>query len=282
MIYVKMYGGLGNQQFQYAAGLFLSKILNVEFSIDTSWFHYNKFNTPRNLDILDYRIENKLSQNTRSEYFINRFNKRLNLFNPRQNYFLESRGDKLTIRSNINYSKKIIIDGYWADQNIVNEVLTDLKDLFTPRSFASLKCNKLTSDTFGKNSVAVHIRRGDYVSSKKTNSYHGVLGLHYYREAYNIMQLNFPNSDYFIFSDDIEWCEDNLKFIKNSTIINLGSSSHDQHAMSLCNHNIIANSTFSWWAAKLNKNNNYVIAPQNWFSQGDGGLDIYSKTWHIL
>ena len=107
---------------------------------------------------------------------------------------------------------------------------------------------------------AVHVRRTDYA---KSNGFHNMLDMDYYDEAIS----NIGSGKYVIFSDDIEWCRRSLKF-KNLFFVEGNSSWEDLFLMSLCNNNIMANSTFSWWAAFLNKNKNKrIIFPSKWFGK---------------
>jgi len=117
------------------------------------------------------------------------------------------------------------------------------------------------------NSVSLHIRRGDKTNSKL----HINLDLSYYLEAIKIISDKVPNLFLFIFSDDLKWVNENLVNLPFRLEIidwNRGSESYlDMHLMSLCKHNIIASSTFSWWAAYLNSNpNKIVIAPRHFFT----------------
>jgi hypothetical protein len=128
------------------------------------------------------------------------------------------------------------------------------------------------------------VRRGDYVTSPKTNSVHGTCSLEYYYDSFNLIEKQHKNSHYFIFSDDIEWCKQNLEFIKNKTFIELSANERDHeemYLMSQCKHNIIANSSFSWWGAWLNQNpDKMVIAPKKWFhDQQINTNDLIPDTW---
>ena len=118
--------------------------------------------------------------------------------------------------------------------------------------------------------VSLHIRRGDYVSNPVTNNYHGTCSLAYYKKAVLLLKEKIENPSFFIFSDDLLWARENLDFINDMTFIDLDKSIPDHeemHLMSQCKHNIIANSSFSWWGAWLNENSDkIVIAPKKWFS----------------
>jgi hypothetical protein len=120
------------------------------------------------------------------------------------------------------------------------------------------------------NSVSIHIRRGDYVTNKRHSKVFSPCSHDYYSRAAKLIADQQPNPHYFVFSDDIGWAKANLEFEYPTTFVDVNDEAHsheDMRLMSLCNHNIIANSSFSWWGAWLNVNpEKVVIAPQKWFS----------------
>lgn len=132
-----------------------------------------------------------------------------------------------------------------------------------------------------KKLVSIHIRRGDYTTP---NPYHPLNGIEYVNKAIK----EFKNNDYhfIVFSDDNDWCESIWGSDKNFTIFKSNSHFIDFCAMSLCDHNIISNSSFSWWASYLNKNKNKkIIAPKNWFGDGFSQYimkDLYTKKMIII
>lgn len=135
-----------------------------------------------------------------------------------------------------------------------------------------------------KNSISIHVRRGDYVSNAATNKYHGLCDLGYYKKSIDYISKRVESPVYYIFSDDISWCKINLKIKGNVTYIshNNGDNSwEDMRLMSRCKHNIIANSSFSWWAAWLNTNlDKIVIAPRNWYKDLPRNMtDIIPSSW---
>ena len=127
-----------------------------------------------------------------------------------------------------------------------------------------------------KELVSIHIRRGDYTTP---NPYHPLNGIEYVNSAID----DFKDDDYhfIVFSDDNDWCESIWGKYDNYTIFKSDSHYIDFCAMSLCDHNIISNSSFSWWASYLNKNKNKkIIAPKNWFGEGFSQYimkDLYTK-----
>ena len=127
------------------------------------------------------------------------------------------------------------------------------------------------------------MRRGDYVSNKKTNSMHGVCSLDYYRNAIKTILKRVENPVFFVFSDDIAWVKNNLVIDAPNVFIDHNScmeSYNDMRLMSLCQHHIIANSSFSWWGAWLGTNSNkIVIAPKQWFAHTKSTDDLIPVAW---
>ena len=126
------------------------------------------------------------------------------------------------------------------------------------------------------------MRRGDYVTNKNASSFHGTKDLGYYKAALKpvLKQTNKPVI--FVFSDDPEWCKQNLKFSQNTIYVEGNKKgSEDMRLMMQCKHNIIANSSFSWWAAWLNQNSDkVVVAPKKWFNDPKIDVsDVIPKSW---
>ena len=121
--------------------------------------------------------------------------------------------------------------------------------------------------------VSIHIRRGDYVNDSHTNSVHGTCGLDYYQNAMKLISGRVDKPTFFCFSDDIEWAKNKLHAQYPIIYVDhngLDNASEDMRLMSQCKHNIIANSSFSWWGAWLNSNpDKIVIAPTKWFQKED-------------
>ncbi|MEI6553564.1 MAG: alpha-1,2-fucosyltransferase, partial [bacterium] len=133
------------------------------------------------------------------------------------------------------------------------------------------------------NSISIHIRRGDYISNQEANNFHGSCSIDYYTEAINIIKGKVSNPIFFVFSDDIAWVKENLKSDIVATWVseyNLDNT-EDLLLMSFCKHQIIANSSFSWWGAYLNRNiNKIVIAPKKWIAnKGYNTDEITPSSW---
>ncbi|RZK18576.1 MAG: alpha-1,2-fucosyltransferase [Flavobacterium sp.] len=176
-------------------------------------------------------------------------------------------------------STSVYLDGYFQNPEIFSHVRSALLEKFKfpplPTSLFSLGENIKRT-----NSVSIHVRRGDYLHPANRD-YHGVLNVSYYERATKHIAENVANPFYFIFSDDIDWCKENLfvggncEFVSNKT----APSWIDMALMSQCKHHIIANSSYSWWGAWLSTNNDkLVIAPRSWFANGSISK-IIPKEW---
>jgi len=179
--------------------------------------------------------------------------------------------------SEITYQKDIKLIGFFQSEKYFFNNKDYIIGLFSPtiKMVNKLNC-VLKKIRNNKEVVSLHVRRGDYLKNKDT---HRFIGLDY---IVNSLKL-FVGKTVLVFSDDIVWCKENIPqsndiiFIDNS--FNLAD--YEQlYLMSMCNHNIISNSTFSWWGSYLNKNKDkIVVAPKKWFCDGyvDSYEDIYTN-----
>ncbi|MGN6475680.1 MAG: alpha-1,2-fucosyltransferase [Flavipsychrobacter sp.] len=283
MIVSKIQGGLGNQMFQYAIGKAYSEKLNTELFLDLSFYNqpFGKDVTPRKFELglfnLSYQVANsyqlELFQNTSYWYRIKR---KLGL--PVPIYFRE--GNDKTILKN---KKDIYLDGYWQSELFFKDLSKIIKEGFVFKQSLNEQSEVVAASIIStKTPVAIHLRRGDYVSLSSASVHHGVCDMEYYRSGIRYLNTNVDEPYYFVFSDDVEWAKSNfLPLFSNMEIVqgNHGDDSwQDMHLMSLCKHNIIANSSFSWWAAWLNANpNKIVVAPGKWFATPELNNDIRQR-----
>jgi len=159
----------------------------------------------------------------------------------------------------------IYISGYFAGEQYFKDIENIIRGEFTLKEPINFKNKIIEEKIVNSNSVSLHIRRGDYVDNK----YFAQIPLEYYYNSIELIENKFPNSSYYVFSDNLNWVKNNFKTNVNLHFVDANDSSTDfmeLYLMSKCNHNIIANSTFSWWGAWLNKNpDKIVIAPKVWF-----------------
>ncbi|GGA63288.1 alpha-1,2-fucosyltransferase [Flavobacterium palustre] len=131
------------------------------------------------------------------------------------------------------------------------------------------------------NSVSIHVRRGDFLNSANVNLFGGVCTKEYFQKAISNIESKIETPHFFVFSNDMEWVKQNLS-ISTVTYVtwNTGKNSwKDMYLMSLCKHNIIPNSTFSWWGAWLNKNPQKIIISPSRFLNNDKHTDVYPESW---
>jgi len=272
MLIVWCLGGLGNQMFQYAFYRVLrAKHKNVK--LDISEYEYrNSHNNLHN----GYELERVFG--VKPDYAscedMKKFNQ--NIFNKilRKVAFKQD----IVSQKDFGYSGKYFnldnkyLKGYWQSEKYFKQYEDVIREDFT---FPALdqRNEKIAEDIFASDSVSIHVRMGDYVNHPLHG---GICDLEYYAKAIEIIYAKIREPRFFIFSNDIAWCQNNLG-LSNAVYVegNYGDKSYiDMQLMSLCKHNIIANSSFSWWGAWLNQNiDKIVIAPKKWFNDSTINID---------
>ncbi len=185
-----------------------------------------------------------------------------------------------------NVSQNCYLDGYWQSEKYFQDALSVIRADFTFKVPLSNRNSDIAEHIGQRNSVSLHIRRGDYVTDSNTNATHGLCSLDYYRKAVQYVADRIRQPYFFVFSDDIIWVKDNLKIDLPCQYIdhNHGTESYnDMHLMSLCRNHIIANSSFSWWGAWLNPSpEKIVVAPEKWFANKNDVKDLFPQGWVTL
>ena len=171
----------------------------------------------------------------------------------------------------------IYFDGYWQNKKFFLDNIKKLKY----RNESLDPQNKTILDNIkNSSSVSIHIRRGDYLTPVNQEIYGNICTIDYYQKAIDYIYKKIEKPYFFVFSNDIEWVKSNLK-ISNASFIsnNTGKNNWiDMYLMSHCKANIIANSSFSYWGAMLNKNKNIiVIFPKKWTNKYIP--DIFPDEW---
>jgi hypothetical protein len=176
--------------------------------------------------------------------------------------------------------------GYWQSERYFFDCAQTIRDDFTFRLPITNQNTALVDQIKKSNAVSLHVRRGDYVNSPSTYAHHGVCSSAYYHSAIGHILNRVGPAVLYIFSDDPQWVRENLKVSAPCIYVdhNRGPSSYvDMQLMSLCNHHIIANSSFSWWGAWLNPNvGKIVVAPKNWFARPVLTQDLLPSDWVCL
>jgi hypothetical protein len=252
-------GRLGNQMFQYATLKAVSLETGYEYKLPNNL----KIKSDGLFDLTNQKwIEYKLE-------LLDCFDLKCELINilPETEYIEKS----FKFDSEIfNISDNTSINGYYQSYKYFEKYKNEIVKDFSFKSEILTKCLNILNGI--PNPVSIHIRRGDYVNHPG----YWVIIPEYIQEALNHFTDN--NYTFLVFSDDIEWCKqifpDGVNFIEGN------NQFEDLCLMSLCDHNIISNSTFSWWGAYLNKNpQKKIIAPSNWFIPHISLTDLYPNDW---
>lgn len=281
MLIVQLTGGLGNQMFQYAACKAQALRLNTELYLDKTHFlttPLGKVNL-RQYELSQFSIDEKFK--SPSFHWIKKYLKVKQVY-----YGLNTYVDPYVhfTSSFFDITDNTYVEGFFQSEkyfkNNEEEIRRDFKFKNSPQGLNLELYNKIQSH----NAVSVHVRRGDYVSNPETLRTHGVCDLDYYQKAIQQIEEKVERPYFFLFSDEPEWVQQNLKLSHPYEVVshNKGMNSfEDMRLMRVCKHNIVANSSFSWWGAWLNSNpNKIVIAPEKWFLNPEwDSKDIIPDTW---
>lgn len=266
---IKIMGGIGNQMFQYA--LYKALILKgITTKCDIS--SYLK-DSQRSFELL------KVFPNVHLD--IENTNNFVAYNNPLNNHLLFQEKEDGVFDETIFIQKDASICGYWQSEKYFVDISDIIREdfIFSPKDEDLIAFAKII--LLNKNAVSLHVRRGDYL--KFSEIYGGICTLNYYKQAMKYVEKQIQHPKYYIFSDDLAWVKENIN-ISNAIYVSADLFSnyknwYDMYLMSCCSHNIIANSSFSWWGAWLNNNpNKIVIAPNKWLN-GKTTRDLWSKEW---
>jgi hypothetical protein len=293
MVIVNIIGGLGNQMFQFAAARALAIRKGVPLKLDVSGFDTYSLHQGFELgSVFNIKMDLAESEDVRKILGWQSSPRIRGLFSRRR--FAVFRSSKHVIEPSFEYwhgmrnsPSDCYLKGYWQSEKYFYDVAELIRKDFAFRQLLDNKnaeCAALISEV---NAVSLHVRRGDYASHASTAATHGLCSIEYYRAALQLVAERVPNAHLFIFSDDICWVKKNLPLDLPFHYVdhNHGEYSfNDMRLMSMCKHNIIANSSFGWWGAWLNPRvDKIVVAPRRWFNIDNCDTrDIYCSSWVVL
>lgn len=278
MIIVKLTGGLGNQLFQYAFGRSLSTDLKTDIYFDLS--HYDGAYSKS--IIHDFYNLNHFKIKEKNMKFLN--NDQIADINP--NFYTETSFNEITefpARKNLyNVDIPAHFDGFWQSEKYFMHNENILKKDLQFKNSIKGKNKKIAKDIENHNSVAMHIRRGDYLNYTKF----GTCSVDYYKKAVELIEKNVENPKFFIFSDDHRWVKKNISIETpkcHVTHNDVETAHEDLRLMSLCQHFIIANSSFSWWGAWLSSNRDKIVTtPSPWLICREPNLRYIDQGKHYF
>lgn len=277
MIITKISGGFGNQLFMYACGYAAAQRLDTGLILDTSFMDTDNLRSYE-LDKLNIKYDKHFSTEWLKLYPLKVLYRKIirgtilshyTMFKEKKTYHFDP--EYLNIKNNT------YLYGYWQTEKYFKNCRKDLLQMFTPRYELSSGCKEYINKANCCNSVAVHVRRGDYVKI-------GIcLDKSYYFHAFEYLEQRMKNITYFVFSDDMEYAHKMFKNAQREIVYVQYTPANptldDFFIMKTCKHIIMANSSFSWWAAWLNNNpDKQVLYPKtNWAE-----TDFYPKEWTII
>jgi Glycosyl transferase family 11 len=277
---VAVYGGLGNQMFQYAFCTALNKQgakTRLSFNCYFYFKHHNgfdlarafKLNLPPQQAFLSFILEHGtfLYRNKLVAGAI----RRLAIWQEQRQQLYREQKEFVTDPA-VFQQQQTLFYGTWQSEEYFHSIADHIQQQFVFNTPHDERNKAVIEKINASNAVSIHIRRGDYLKTHWQSSLNVIKDLTYYKNAVAHIESHVSNPAYFIFSDDMEWVKENLP-LANCTYVdhNKGKQSYiDMYLMSQCRHNIIANSTFSWWGAWLNKNKSkIVIMPERWMNDNE-------------
>jgi hypothetical protein len=294
MIIVKIQGGLGNQLFQYAIGRKLSILHGVPFKLDIEHFENEAWGRKYRLNefniIETIASKNEIYRYTRYEAFLKKYwplwsilarlkleRKVLIMLGLRRESQFNFDPKVLSIRDNV------LLDGYYQTEKYFKDIEDVIRKDFEFKHAPNQQNAAMLDKIQAVESVCIHVRRGNFITDRHSNAWHGICPPDYFEKAIGEIKRGVVNPYFFIFSDDKEWAKENLR-IEHSTVVDINGPDtdfEDLRLMSSCNHFILANSSFSWWAAWLSRNKNkLVIIPSQIFKTPKSNtVDFAPKEW---
>jgi len=278
-VVVNLMGGLGNQLFQYAAARSQADRLGTDLFFDISSYDQDP---ARQYELNVFNIRGRVLLHKSSSRGLMQSLQRFILLKNIKSFKEQSfRFDpQLETTSSGSW-----MTGYFQSEKYFSINQEQIrKDLTLKGPLSELTSGLATKIRASQSAVCLHIRRGDYVSNPNANSFHGVIPIQYYNQAVETIKKSYPDLHLFLFSDDPDWVGANLNFGVPQTVMKANPPERgveDLYLMSLCQHHIIANSSFSWWGAWLAQaKNQIVIAPKRWFLTGEvDDSDLIPEKW---
>jgi|WetSurMetagenome_2_1015567.scaffolds.fasta_scaffold01922_11 hypothetical protein len=289
MIVVKLEGGLANRMFQYAFYLAIKEIRNDVFidenSFKPAWSFENisiKKTFP-NVQFKDAEMKHFYAESKNSK-LVKLLRNILEKYSDK--YFHEEETKYYPTLIN-NLPKNCYLRGYWQTEKYFYGIKDKIIKAFSFNTFTENE-NIITAKQMSEeNSISIHVRKGkDYFCNGGIT--YGTCTLEYYKEAIKYINEHIPNPIFYVFTDNPQWVKDKFQFINYKLVdwnpVSGEKNYRDMQLMTYCKHNIIANSSYSWWGAWLNQTpDKIVIGPKVWFNKEiKQGKDIIPHKWIVI
>lgn len=280
MIIVKFKGGLGNQMFQYALyKWFEVKKYNVEADLH---FYDEKPEMYRLKDMYGIKLDIAQDKNIRkySDCSFDFFSRiRRKILGNKKSHIIENT-EQFYDFCNIN---NVYLDGYWQNPRYFEEIKQEIYNIYNVSPRFNQYQKELYRQIKSNNVASIHVRRGDYLKGENVNLYGGICTESYYTKAIQYLITRYQVHTFYVFSDDFEWTNSKFKNTSSASyVIVKPSGDSDLFLMSECQYNIIANSSFSWWAAWMNaREDKKIIAPSMW-TNNINERGVYCEDWILV
>lgn len=276
VIVVRLMGGLGNQMYQYAIGRGLEEKNNNMMLLDTSFLENR---TPGFVNVFrDYELNlfPKLKEKLVDATNVDHQGHIQVIHEPHFHY------SNVLMESTLPPDHNYLLIGHWQTPKYFEDISDSIREEFSFPDILEPKTLKLQEEILSCNSVMINVRRSDYL----TDNLFEDLGMDYFNKCIDEISKKVDNAYFYVFSDDIEWCKENFKTWQDRFfIVDKSYAGHKYidylHLMSCCKHDIIPNSTFAWWAAWLNKNEDKIVMyPSKWFTDpSKDPKDMFPEDW---
>lgn len=282
MIVIEASGGLGNQMFQYALYKKL-EAMNKDVAFDTSFFRSSQ--NLRELEIGVFGVQYRSITDKEAAYIrgygyqdsvIDKIKYKL-----KPSKMAEYNDTIESFQAEVLKMENVYLRGYWQSEKYFKDIREIILGEFTFPPEIRERFQNMCKQMQTENSVSIHVRRSDYLSGQNAKVYGNICTEKYYENAIAYIENVIEKPQYYVFTDDLEWARDYFKGEKYTIVdVNRGKDSYaDMYLMSQCKHNVIANSSFSWWGAWLNQNpDKKVLAPKKWF-QNHEKEEIVCEDW---
>jgi len=280
--------------FQYAFGKKLAKKNGdtLKFDITTYTSGGAKEDTPRTYQLGNFIFPIEIASTKETRFFdiiytprvIRSILRRLYPNSEKLTHWIDESNHKEQYDLKL-YKPVSFITGFWQNENYFKEIEQEIRKDFGSFTWKmEAKSEEMLQKINSSNSIFVNYRRTDYISNANVKNFHGVPGEDYYANAVKLITQKQKDPHFFVFSDDIEWCQKNVNFGFPTTFVTHEYAGRDYmdylRLMIACKHFIIPNSTFAWWAAWLNTNpNKIVIAPKKWFTNMADKSTVVPPYW---
>ncbi|MGH1590655.1 alpha-1,2-fucosyltransferase [Methylobacterium phyllosphaerae] len=291
MIIVRLMGGLGNQMFQYALGRSLAIKHGMPLLLDKSFYadEHGVNVTVREYDLGHFKIRAVALPDTIARLVSPDRNSGM----PRLLERWTSRAFGLKRETSMRFDPSIflapgktIFEGYWQSEKYFDDIRDFLLAELVPRMPLSSGFIAATQEIKLNDLASIHVRRGDYVTNATAAAYHGTCSIEWYKAAVAAVEARAGVRRFLVFGDDLDWARENLRFLAEPIFadeFDLCGAWEDLYLMSHCRHNIIANSSFSWWAAWLNRfERKIIVAPRKWFVDESDLRDRIPGAWVLV